>query len=96
MKTKTLDERIPEASGICVKKEETLELNICNHGDDLDNTPELISIKEEAPDSKDFLCKITCHSGSQDYSAITLNINHNSNPRHNLVCYKYKRWSCGM
>ncbi|MCJ8732106.1 hypothetical protein PDJAM_G00207050 [Pangasius djambal] len=49
----------------CVKKEETLELNIYNHGDDADNTPEVISIKEEDPDSKDYLCKTSGHSGAQ-------------------------------
>ncbi|XP_053089825.1 histone-lysine N-methyltransferase PRDM7 isoform X1 [Pangasianodon hypophthalmus] len=45
-----------------VKKEETLELNIYNHGDDADNTPEVISIKEENPDNKDYLYCEICKS----------------------------------
>ncbi|KAB5576645.1 hypothetical protein PHYPO_G00200030 [Pangasianodon hypophthalmus] len=45
-----------------VKKEETLELNIYNHGDDVDNTPEVISIKEENPDNKDYLYCEICKS----------------------------------
>lgn len=64
MKTEALDGGTSEASEVCVKKEETLELNIYSHGDDHDNLPELISIKEEDPDYKDFLCKISGHFGT--------------------------------
>ncbi|XP_060789185.1 zinc finger protein ZFP2-like isoform X1 [Neoarius graeffei] len=57
MKTETSDGETAEASEVCVKKEETLELN--NHGDDLDNPPESLSIKEEEPDNKDYLyCEV--------------------------------------
>ncbi|XP_060754371.1 histone-lysine N-methyltransferase PRDM9-like isoform X2 [Neoarius graeffei] len=42
-------------SEVCVKKEETLELKIYNHGDDLGNPPEVLSIKVEDPDNKDYL-----------------------------------------
>lgn len=41
-----------------VKQEETQEPNIYQHGDDFDNIPEVISIKEEeAEASEDYLCK---------------------------------------
>ncbi|KAM9501530.1 uncharacterized protein Hap1MRO34_011847 isoform 2-T2 [Clarias gariepinus] len=45
-----------------VKKEETLELNISNHGDDLHTKPEDIPIKEEGPDHKDQLYCEICKS----------------------------------
>ncbi|XP_053351649.1 piggyBac transposable element-derived protein 4-like [Clarias gariepinus] len=45
-----------------VKKEEMLELNICNHGGDLDTKSEDISIKEEDPDHKDQLYCEICKS----------------------------------
>ncbi|MCI4392305.1 hypothetical protein PGIGA_G00144440 [Pangasianodon gigas] len=65
MKTETSD---GETKGI-VKKEETLELSISNHGNDLNNTPEVISIKEEEADNKVYLCKTSGHlrvqSGAQ-------------------------------
>ncbi|MCJ8732142.1 hypothetical protein PDJAM_G00207520 [Pangasius djambal] len=47
---------------VCVKKEETLELNIYSHGEDFDNTPEVISIKEEEADSEDYLYCEVCKS----------------------------------
>lgn len=52
----TLD-RTSEETEVCVKKEEMLELNISNHGNEVDTTAEVFSVKEEASDSKDFLCK---------------------------------------
>ncbi|XP_060760936.1 uncharacterized protein LOC132870934 [Neoarius graeffei] len=57
MKTET-----SEASEVCVKKEETLELNIYNHGDNLDNPLEGLSIKVEDPDNKDYLYCEVCKS----------------------------------
>ncbi|KAM9500271.1 uncharacterized protein Hap1MRO34_018358 isoform 1-T3 [Clarias gariepinus] len=51
-----------ETSEVCVKKEEALELNISNYEDDLDNTPEVISIKEEDPDHKENLYCELCKS----------------------------------
>ncbi|XP_060789452.1 histone-lysine N-methyltransferase PRDM9-like isoform X3 [Neoarius graeffei] len=51
-----------KASEVCVKKEETLELNIFNHGDDLDNLPEDLSIKVEDPDKNDYLYCEVCKS----------------------------------
>ncbi|XP_053483803.1 histone-lysine N-methyltransferase PRDM9-like isoform X2 [Ictalurus furcatus] len=51
-----------EIRPLCVKKEETLELNIYNHGDDFNTTPEVISIKEEDPDNKDSLYCEVCKS----------------------------------
>ncbi|XP_060784448.1 histone-lysine N-methyltransferase PRDM9-like isoform X1 [Neoarius graeffei] len=62
MKTEISDGGISEVSGVCVKKEETLELNICNYGDDLENPPEELSIKEEDPDNKDYLYCEVCKS----------------------------------
>lgn len=49
----------PSAGGteVCVKKEETLELNIFNHGERHSNGPEVLSIKEEETDNEDCLCK---------------------------------------
>ncbi|KAB5576675.1 hypothetical protein PHYPO_G00200400 [Pangasianodon hypophthalmus] len=47
---------------VCVKKEETLEPNIYSHGEDFDNTPEVISIKEEEADSEDYLYCEVCKS----------------------------------
>lgn len=59
---------------VWVKKEETLELNMYNHGDDFDNTPEVIAIKEEDADNEDYLCKIIAPLWSwvtlSDYSAL--------------------------
>ncbi|XP_060756693.1 histone-lysine N-methyltransferase PRDM9-like [Neoarius graeffei] len=51
-----------ETSEACVKKEETLELNIYSYGDDLDNPPEGLSIKVEDPDDKDYLYCEVCKS----------------------------------
>ncbi|XP_060784444.1 zinc finger protein ZFP2-like isoform X1 [Neoarius graeffei] len=62
MKTEISDGGISEVSGVCVKKEETLELNICNYGDDLENPPEELSIKEEESDNKDYLYCEVCKS----------------------------------
>lgn len=63
MKTETSDEGTSEASEVCVKKEETTELNIYSHGDNLDNPAEVFSVKEE--DCKDYLCKSPSLSGAQ-------------------------------
>ncbi|XP_060799622.1 histone-lysine N-methyltransferase PRDM9-like [Neoarius graeffei] len=49
-------------SEVRVKKEETLELNIYNYGDDLDNPPEGVSVKVEDPDNKDYLYCEVCKS----------------------------------
>ncbi|XP_060756733.1 histone-lysine N-methyltransferase PRDM7-like isoform X2 [Neoarius graeffei] len=49
-------------SKVRVKKEETLELNISNHGDDLDNPPERLSINMEDHDNKDYLYCEVCKS----------------------------------
>ncbi|KAF7709967.1 zinc finger protein 260-like isoform X2 [Silurus meridionalis] len=62
VKTETSDEGTFKVSEACVKKEEMLELNIYSHEDDLDNTPEVISIKEEDPVHKDFLYCDVCRS----------------------------------
>ncbi|XP_060799595.1 histone-lysine N-methyltransferase PRDM7-like isoform X1 [Neoarius graeffei] len=51
-----------ETSEACVKKEETLELNIYSYGDDLDNPPEGLSVKVEDPDDKDYLYCEVCKS----------------------------------
>lgn len=48
-----------------VKKEESLELNGYNHEDDLNNTPDVISIKVEEDDTEDYLCKTSGLSGTQ-------------------------------
>ncbi|KAF5888694.1 histone-lysine N-methyltransferase PRDM9-like, partial [Clarias magur] len=55
----TLEETL-EVSGM--KKEETLELKIDIYEDDLNNTPEDISVKEEDPDTKDYLYCEVCKS----------------------------------
>ncbi|XP_047011781.2 zinc finger protein ZFP2 [Ictalurus punctatus] len=47
---------------VCVKKEEMLELNICDSGNDLNNIPEVSSIKEDEADDKDFLYCELCKS----------------------------------
>ncbi|KAF4087382.1 hypothetical protein AMELA_G00095080 [Ameiurus melas] len=47
---------------ICVKKEEMLMLNICNSGNDLNNIPEVTSIKAEEADNKDYLYCEVCKS----------------------------------
>lgn len=52
-------------SEVCVKKEETLKLNICSDGGDFDNTTDLLSIKKGDPDNKDYLCKSSGYSGAQ-------------------------------
>ncbi|XP_060786972.1 uncharacterized protein LOC132892676 [Neoarius graeffei] len=57
VKTETTGGRISE---VCVKKEETLELNITNHLDGLDNPAEVLSIKGEDPDTKDYLFCEAC------------------------------------
>lgn len=61
MKAEALDgETLEETLEVSeVKKEETLELKIDDYEDDLDNTPEDISVKEEDPDTKNYLCKAT-------------------------------------
>ncbi|XP_060772748.1 histone-lysine N-methyltransferase PRDM9-like [Neoarius graeffei] len=51
-----------ETSEACVKKEETLELNIYSYGAYLDNPPEGLSIKVEDPDDKDYLYCEVCKS----------------------------------
>ncbi|KAG7331427.1 hypothetical protein KOW79_005396 [Hemibagrus wyckioides] len=45
-----------------VKQEETQEPNVYQHGDDFDNIPEVISIKEEEADSEDYLYCEFCKS----------------------------------
>ncbi|XP_053483799.1 oocyte zinc finger protein XlCOF6 isoform X1 [Ictalurus furcatus] len=45
-----------------VKKEESLELNGYNHEDDLNNTPDVISIKVEEDDTEDYLYCEVCKS----------------------------------
>lgn len=40
-----------------IVKKETLELSISNHGNSFHIIPEVVSIKEEEADVKDFLCK---------------------------------------
>ncbi|XP_047011779.1 histone-lysine N-methyltransferase PRDM9 isoform X1 [Ictalurus punctatus] len=62
VKMETSDGGTSEVSEVCVKKEETLELNIYSHGDDFNTTPEVISIKEEDPDNKDSLYCEDCKS----------------------------------
>ncbi|KAF5888695.1 histone-lysine N-methyltransferase PRDM9-like, partial [Clarias magur] len=62
VKAETLDGGTSEALEVCVKKEETLEQKIDDDGDDLANTPEDIFIKEEDPDTKDFLYCEICKS----------------------------------
>ncbi|XP_060789181.1 zinc finger protein ZFP2-like isoform X1 [Neoarius graeffei] len=62
MKTESSDEGTSEVSEVCVKKEETLELNIYNHGDDLDNPSDVLSLKGEDPDNKDYLYCEVCKS----------------------------------
>ncbi|KAM9461124.1 histone-lysine N-methyltransferase PRDM9-like isoform 1-T1 [Clarias gariepinus] len=62
MKTETLSGGTSKGSGVHVKKEESLELNIYSHGDDLDTTPDVICIKEEDPDSEDYLYCEVCKS----------------------------------
>ncbi|KAF5890773.1 histone-lysine N-methyltransferase PRDM9-like, partial [Clarias magur] len=47
VKAEMSDRATLETSEFYVKKEETLELTISNYEDDLDNIPEVISIKEE-------------------------------------------------
>lgn len=52
----TSDGGTAEVLEVRVKKER-LELDISDHEDDLDNTPEVISIKVEDPEHNDYLCK---------------------------------------
>lgn len=61
MKTESSDGRPSE---VCVKKEETLELNIWSDGGDYDSTPEVLPIKKGDPDNKDYLCKSSGHADS--------------------------------
>lgn len=66
MKTETSDGGADEEPKVCVKKEETLELNISKHRDDLNNTLEVISIKGEGDaGDKDFLCKTSGYPEAQ-------------------------------
>ncbi|XP_060784375.1 histone-lysine N-methyltransferase PRDM9-like isoform X1 [Neoarius graeffei] len=51
-----------EVSGVCVKKEETLELNIYNLENNLENPPEVLAVKEEDPDNKYYLYCEVCKS----------------------------------
>ncbi|XP_060756709.1 histone-lysine N-methyltransferase PRDM7-like [Neoarius graeffei] len=51
-----------ETSDLSVKKEETLELNIYNYGDNLNNPPEGLAVKMEDPDNKDYLYCEVCKS----------------------------------
>ncbi|XP_060785063.1 histone-lysine N-methyltransferase PRDM9-like isoform X2 [Neoarius graeffei] len=62
IKRETSARGTPEALKVCVKKEETLDLNNYNLEDNLDNPPERLSIKEEDPDNKDFLYCDVCKS----------------------------------
>ncbi|KAF5891892.1 histone-lysine N-methyltransferase PRDM9-like, partial [Clarias magur] len=62
VKTETSDGETSKAPEVQVKKEETQELNISSHGNDLDIKPEDIAIKEEDPDHKDQLCLQICKS----------------------------------
>ncbi|XP_060789255.1 histone-lysine N-methyltransferase PRDM9-like [Neoarius graeffei] len=62
VKTECSDGGTSEVSEVCVKKEETLELNIYNHGDDLNISREALSIKGEDPDNKDYLYCEVCKS----------------------------------
>ncbi|KAM9501528.1 uncharacterized protein Hap1MRO34_011841 isoform 1-T1 [Clarias gariepinus] len=64
VKTETSDEgtKVSEVSEVCVIKEETMELTIYNHGDDLDTTPDVISIKEEDLDTNNNLYCEICKS----------------------------------
>ncbi|KAF5894026.1 histone-lysine N-methyltransferase PRDM9-like, partial [Clarias magur] len=62
VKTESSDGGTPEVTEVCVKKEETLELDIHKYEDDLDNTPEDICVKEEDPDHKDYLYCEVCKS----------------------------------
>ncbi|KAF5894027.1 histone-lysine N-methyltransferase PRDM9-like, partial [Clarias magur] len=61
VKTESSDGGMPEATEVCVKKEETLELDIHKYEDDLDNTPEDICVKEDDSD-KDYLYCEVCKS----------------------------------
>ncbi|MCI4378004.1 hypothetical protein PGIGA_G00210010 [Pangasianodon gigas] len=58
VKTETSD----GGTEVCVKKEETLELNISNRGDNRRNRPDVISIKEEEADHEDNLYCEVCKS----------------------------------
>ncbi|XP_060776261.1 histone-lysine N-methyltransferase PRDM9-like [Neoarius graeffei] len=58
VKTESLD----GGTDVCVKKEETLELNIYSHGHDINNLPEVIAIKEEETDTEDSLYCEVCKS----------------------------------
>ncbi|KAF5892348.1 kinetochore scaffold 1, partial [Clarias magur] len=62
VKTETSDGGTFTWSEVHVKKEETLELNIYSHGDELDTTPDVICIKEEDPDNEDYLYCEVCKS----------------------------------
>lgn len=65
MKTEASDGETAETLKVCVKKEETVELNINNRLDSINNPPAVLSIKGEDPDNKDDLCKTSGHSGLQ-------------------------------
>lgn len=52
-----------------MKTEETLELNTDGRGDEFDNTPEVISVKEEEADHEDYLCKTSGLSGAPQYKS---------------------------
>lgn len=58
VKTKTSDGGMSVGTEVCVKKEETLDLNIYNHGDNHRHGPE-VTIKEEEADHEDYLCKMS-------------------------------------
>ncbi|XP_060794676.1 histone-lysine N-methyltransferase PRDM9-like [Neoarius graeffei] len=58
VKTETKD----GGTEVCVKKEETLDLNICNHEDNCKNRPEVMAIKEEETDNEDYLYCEVCKS----------------------------------
>ncbi|KAF5881726.1 histone-lysine N-methyltransferase PRDM9-like, partial [Clarias magur] len=62
VKMETSDGGTSTWSEVWVKKEETQELNISSHGDDLDIKPEDICIKEEDPDHEDQLYCEVCKS----------------------------------
>ncbi|KAM9486927.1 uncharacterized protein Hap1MRO34_006825 isoform 1-T1 [Clarias gariepinus] len=58
VKMEMSDGGTPEVTEVCVKKEE----DIYDYGDNLENTPEDVCIKEEEPDHKDYLYCEVCKS----------------------------------
>ncbi|KAM9486950.1 uncharacterized protein Hap1MRO34_006835 isoform 1-T1 [Clarias gariepinus] len=62
VKTETSDGGTSEVTEVCVKKEETLELDIHKYQENLDHTPEKICFKEEDADHKDHMYCEVCKS----------------------------------